>query len=312
MAEATDLDTLLQLLPACRRCRGHKRRCDTQLPACANCTKVGADCVFFDHVSKELLPRTYVASLVDHLRSLETSRESLAPDAASEGTVEAEGPHFFRVRDAFRYLGPRAPLAAKVDAVLKDVKPPRIKEPCLPLQISALSFASEDTHRFLVGKYFDTLQELYPLLDPTLPYWEEFSFSRADLNASECFNLYMVYSIACHCLPGNDCHLVLLSDTFYREALTYADQVTSELTVEALQAVVLLALRSLFDAQSGSLGQQVAFAHRMEVELSTREVVDEHSLLLERLRLAIFCIGTQVNTALDRPSGLSDPVSSIT
>jgi hypothetical protein len=167
-------------------------------------------------------------------------------------------------------------------------------------------------HRFLVGKYFDTLQELYPILDPTLPYWEHPSVSSADLNPSECFNLHMVYSIACHCLPGNDCQLVLLSDTFYREALTYADQVTAELTVEALQAVVLLAVRSLYDPQNGSLGQQVAFAHRMEVELSTREVAEENSLLLERLRQAIFCIGTQVGTALDRPSGLIDPVSSIT
>ncbi|KAI1618602.1 hypothetical protein EDD36DRAFT_414265 [Exophiala viscosa] len=308
MAEATDLDTLLQLLPACRRCRSHKRRCDTQLPVCANCSKVGADCVFFDHVSKELLPRTYIASLVDHLRSLEAARESSTgqiSDSASNETLEAEGQHFFGVGDALRYLGPRAPLVAQVDAVLPKAQP-RIKEPCLPLEIPSSSFASEDTHRFLVGKYFDTLQELYPILDPTLPYLEDPSFSRADLDPSECFNLYMVYSIACHCLPGNDCQLVLLSDTFYKEALTYADQVTAELTVEALQAVVLLALRSLYDAQNGSLGQQVAFAHRMEVELSTREV-DEHSLLLERLRLAIFCVGTQVGTALDRPSGLIDP-----
>jgi hypothetical protein len=187
---------------------------------------------------------------------------------------------------------------------------PRTKEPCLPLQISSLSLTGEDTHRFLVSKYFATLHELYPILEPSLPYLEDPSLSRADLSPSESFILYMVYSIACHCLPGNDCQLVLLSDTFYREALTHADQVTAELTVEALQAVVLLALRSLYDTQHGSLGQQVAFAYRMEVELSTREV-EEHSSLLERLRLAIFCIGTQVGTALDRPTGLVDPVSTI-
>ena len=53
------LEELLTSLPACRRCRANKRRCDTELPSCRNCAKAGIDCVFYDHVLEEDLPRRY-------------------------------------------------------------------------------------------------------------------------------------------------------------------------------------------------------------------------------------------------------------
>ncbi|EXJ90967.1 hypothetical protein A1O1_04074 [Capronia coronata CBS 617.96] len=160
-------------------------------------------------------------------------------------------------------------------------------------------------HQFLVSKYLSTIHGLYPVLDPAMPFLTECPTSLTDMPTSELFMLHMVYSIACHCLPGNDRQLVLLSDTFYREALVHAEKITAELNVEALQAVLLLALRSLFDAQNGSLGQQVAFAYRLEVELGAREV-EESTPALQQLRESIFCIGNQVATALDRPSGLTE------
>lgn len=163
-------------------------------------------------------------------------------------------------------------------------------------------------HHFLVSKYFETLHGLFPVVDRELPYLKEPPTSISGLFPSESFMLNMVYSIACHCLPGNDRQLVLLSDAFYREALVHVEKITAELSLEALQAVMLLALRSIFDAQNGSLGQQVAFAHRLEVELSAREV-DESAPELQQLRTSIFCIGNQVASALDRPSGLVESVS---
>lgn len=53
-----NMDELLSSLPACRRCRLNKRRCDTQLPSCRNCSKAGTECIFFDHVAGEDLPRS--------------------------------------------------------------------------------------------------------------------------------------------------------------------------------------------------------------------------------------------------------------
>lgn len=149
---------------------------------------------------------------------------------------------------------------------------------------------------------------MYPILDPESPLFTDPHLRQTESSPFEAFALNIVYSISCHCLPGNNTQLVLLSDTYHREALTHADKVTAELNLEALQAVNLLALRSLFDSQTGSLGQQVAFAHRLEMELSAREV-EETSQALSALRATTYCVGNQMSTALDRPSGLVEPVS---
>ena len=50
---AVQLDELLSALPACIRCRAAKRRCDTRVPSCENCSKAGVDCIFYDHVRKQ-------------------------------------------------------------------------------------------------------------------------------------------------------------------------------------------------------------------------------------------------------------------
>lgn len=74
-----DLETLLTALPACKRCRKNRRRyrltcnpkyaclsdhlflrCDTELYSCNNCTKAGVECIYYDHVLREELPRRYV------------------------------------------------------------------------------------------------------------------------------------------------------------------------------------------------------------------------------------------------------------
>ncbi|EXJ92803.1 hypothetical protein A1O3_01357 [Capronia epimyces CBS 606.96] len=314
--KVADLDAVLQLLPACRRCRRNKRRCDIRLPACLNCSRVGAECIFFDHVSKELLPRTYIASLVDHLRALEATSASAtagatagaspsAPTSTSTSTslTRPAEHHFIHVHGAYRYLGVRAPLAVQDDRIVISSPELRANATCPPLVVPPQSLMGSGMHQFLVSCYLETLHGLYPVLDAALVYLTEPPTSLSDLAASESFMLHMVYSIACHCLRANDCQLVLLSDSFYREALVHAEKITAELNLDALQAVLLLALRSLFDAQNGSLGQQIAFAHRLEVELGAREV-EESTPALQQLRASIFCIGNQVASALDRPSGL--------
>jgi hypothetical protein len=53
----TDLNTLIQSLPACRRCRDCRRGCDTVLPKCRQCAKANVDCIFYDHGKNQNLPR---------------------------------------------------------------------------------------------------------------------------------------------------------------------------------------------------------------------------------------------------------------
>lgn len=215
---------------------------------------------------------------------------------------------FVHVRGSTRYLGGRAALLAHSDHVLTTYHIPTSNRLSLPVQVPSISFTDDGMHQFLVAKYFEILDGPFPVLDRDLSFFRDRAVPIPELAPFESFTLHMVYSIACHCLPGNDSRLLLHSDAFYRQALVHAETVTAEISVQALQAVVLLALRSLFDPQNGSLGQQIAFAHRLEIELSAREL-HEISRTMSRLRSSIYCIGNFVATTLDRPPGLVEPAS---
>lgn len=62
-------------LPACERCKKRKIRCDSLFPACGNCSKAGVDCVTRDRVLGRMVPRSYVTSLDQTIRSFEEGND---------------------------------------------------------------------------------------------------------------------------------------------------------------------------------------------------------------------------------------------
>jgi hypothetical protein len=55
-----DFDSLaaaLKMLPSCQKCKKGRRRCDTNLPACNRCKRLGIECLFYDHNVEQVLPR---------------------------------------------------------------------------------------------------------------------------------------------------------------------------------------------------------------------------------------------------------------
>ncbi|KAI1609779.1 hypothetical protein EDD36DRAFT_55877 [Exophiala viscosa] len=77
----SDSDTLaktLKTLPSCQRCKKGRRRCDTLLPACSRCRRAGVECLFYDHNLEQVLPRSYVKSLITSLAKLKQQKAALA------------------------------------------------------------------------------------------------------------------------------------------------------------------------------------------------------------------------------------------
>jgi len=62
----------MKTIPACRRCRQRKSRCDTLLPSCAPCRNAGIDCVYIDPRTKEHFSRQHICDLESELRGLES------------------------------------------------------------------------------------------------------------------------------------------------------------------------------------------------------------------------------------------------
>ncbi|KAJ5967406.1 hypothetical protein N7501_003654 [Penicillium viridicatum] len=55
---------------ACNRCRARKHRCDQRLPRCESCEKAQVRCVGYDPLTKQEVPRSYVAFLESRVNYL--------------------------------------------------------------------------------------------------------------------------------------------------------------------------------------------------------------------------------------------------
>ncbi|KAJ0420496.1 hypothetical protein BJY00DRAFT_323754 [Aspergillus carlsbadensis] len=280
VAQTDTLDELLQLLPACTRCRAIRKRCDTLLPACANCSKSGLQCTFHDSVSKEVLPREYATAAA---KARQNGNCEPTPPPAPIRTTGSLVP----VRDSYQFLGKHAPLSAAVaiprlqhQSAAQDVS-----SACPPLHILPQTLIDDTLHEFLVGRYITAVHNAFPVFDDQPQLFLRSLRESSEPSPWQTILLKMVYSIACHCVPANDTRLLYISDAIYQEAVIYIESLMKDHRFEALQAIVLLAIRSIFDAKTGSIGQLVNFSHRLEVELSSHNI-PEMIPALKRLRSA--------------------------
>ncbi|KAF2634640.1 hypothetical protein P280DRAFT_474515 [Massarina eburnea CBS 473.64] len=217
-----ELESLIQSLPACKRCRDCRRGCDTFLPKCRQCTKAGVECIYHDHGRDKYLSRSYIAELVDHVRRI-SARNNPSP-AASSGTpqeaasaapaasavsVKAESvastapeahqhyEHYFAsAGNSYRYLGSESCL----------IRSPRLQGLTLSVPLEEddddylLSFSQTPAKSYeMVEVYLESIQPLYPILDTSARYL--LRQLPSELTEVELFNLNMVYSIACHVMP---------------------------------------------------------------------------------------------------------------
>ncbi|KAF2736214.1 hypothetical protein EJ04DRAFT_551446 [Polyplosphaeria fusca] len=336
-ASHLDLDALIASLPACKRCRDCRRGCDTLLPKCRQCTKAGVECMFYDHGRNTLLPRTYIAQLVDEVRRLSASHLPSPAETASTlqatpsavktpSTAKAESVasdqnhfdhHFAYAGGSYRYLG--------ADSCL--VKSPRLQ----PAGVSSPDMDEEDWAAVnsepalgtfeLVELYLDAVQPMYPILDLSLRFLQPELPS--DLTPPEIFSLNMIYTIACHFYPGTNanylpsgklsfhharfCRYRLYGQQFFDEATKYLEASTVETTIATLRAVLLLAVNSLFDPKSGNIGQQVALAARLALNLEKQDLSPEDTTLLRNMQATIFSIENEIASTLDRPATFPEP-----
>ncbi|KAF1917302.1 hypothetical protein BDU57DRAFT_537000 [Ampelomyces quisqualis] len=322
MASATDtkppalnLDVLIQALPACKRCRDCRRGCDTLLPKCRQCTKAGAECMFFDHGRNELLPRSYISELVDHVRRLSPrSDPSPATSAATPDDTNATNyilktesdpietslhyeHHFAYAGHDYRYLG--------ADSCL--LRSPRM-QPRKILSPMALDDDDDDWHLTwkkssakeweLLDLYLEVIQPVYPILDRSMPVGRYLVEDvPPDLTPTEIFTLNMIYSISCYILPNtgkkhdpqhawqssgrlsyhqaNSLKYRALATEFYSKAMEHLEAATMDPNMATLRAVLLLAIHSSFDPKSGNSGQQIALAARLAFDLEQKGEVQE-------------------------------------
>uniref|UniRef100_A0A8H7KDK4 Xylanolytic transcriptional activator regulatory domain-containing protein n=1 Tax=Bionectria ochroleuca TaxID=29856 RepID=A0A8H7KDK4_BIOOC len=153
--------------------------CDSQLPACANCTKGESECTFRDEAVQEDIPRSYIQSLNDRIHELESqiSLHQQRPQCSNSSVTSSDQPlHVYAP-------GPGSDLnldlsfpslitmttfeTLQVAHDLSDLEIPSELEATLPnpppLERSALS---PFILRSLLGRYNRYVHSQYPILEP--------------------------------------------------------------------------------------------------------------------------------------------------
>ncbi|KAF2107975.1 hypothetical protein BDV96DRAFT_692949 [Lophiotrema nucula] len=78
-----DLAAALTSLPSCSRCRRRRIKCDSLLPACANCEKSSEPCEYPDHVLDQPISREHLASLTARYDELMAIKAELSANSST-------------------------------------------------------------------------------------------------------------------------------------------------------------------------------------------------------------------------------------
>jgi hypothetical protein len=290
---------------------------------------------------------SYISELVDRVRNLSSGHAS---PAASVGLVDhgafathvktdffaSELPryehHFAQAGNSYRYLGAESCL----------LKSPRlhaahqVRSEQTDEELDDWHYNNKDSPEKqyeLMQLYLETVQPIYPILDPSLRYLGPELPS--DLTSTEMFSLYMIYSIACYILPNtrkkqppdncsnprgrltyhqaNSIRYRALATQYFADAMEHLELATMEPNIDTIRSVLLLAINSSFDPIAGNIGQQIALAGRLASDLESKRVLHELEPddveLLRAMHMTIFCLENQIASTLDRPALFPEPVS---
>jgi hypothetical protein len=243
---------------------------------------------------------------VDHVRSIGAHTTSPATRSIGDESLPRKADHIYaETNGTYRYMGAQAclntPSVTREDDLL-EVNPCQF---ALNLDLSLpLPTVDGRTHLHLMQAYTTAVDTFYPLLTD-----REHSLGSdlATSSAADRFTLFMVYSIACRLTPNSAERWHILGHCCYKEAMSLLDSCTAEADSITLKSVLLLAIHALLLPKSGNLGQQIALASRLAIEIGTQDLSPTETANLENMHSTIFCLENAMSSTLDRPATFHEP-----
>lgn len=261
---------------------------------------------------------SYIASLVDYLERGKDLSGTVPDRPHRLGTTESreisgDRQHYFAFsKGAYRYLGPQSLL------LQVQLHEGGVNEPNQPRELEFPSHTATNTgviapelQRYLLRLFFDSIHQVYPILDPSLPWLSLDTVACMNPPPNQAFVLQMLYAIACHCDQVHSAALVPLASSAHARALRYIEKATAEPSISTLQIAVLLVLYTLFDPTSGNVSQQLGFAVRLAIDLAAADS-DEQISTLSILHKVIYCLENHFCSVLVRPATLQEPSTPLT
>ena len=131
------------------------------------------------------------------------------------------------------------------------------------------------------------------------------------------FRISMMCAIAYANTARHQQHHADLSARFYGQALKYVDRVTSDVTVAALEALMLLIIHSLFFPRQGDVWKLLDFACRLSIELGFHaESISlsgqvTNRTVKQKMFWSLFTIERTVAHIFGRPSDLPEDIVTV-
>jgi hypothetical protein len=174
----------------------------------------------------------------------------------------------------------------------------------------------------LLGYYKSSLNTIYPFVDEaTLQADLEVYLEHQPLGgrlhgkaAYQYFRISMICAIACANKSRHMRHLVASDDDFYAEGLKHVESVTSEMSGDSLQALLLLIVYCLFHPRKGDIWKLLDYACRLSVELGYHTelpMYDETSKDMSLRRSTFWSLYTLeriIGQIFGRPSDLPEQI----
>lgn len=259
---------------ACVRCRQRKTKCDPTLPACEPCARSGSHCEYYDSTKNRIVSRTYITSLQDTVRRLQTELKSLEteedyePD--HESMARAPGLVKFNENDESRFLGPSSGIAVTrfvmdfarrnasrktirdvvTDQAAQEIKEKNTAESTKPTSkvyplissVAAPNLPNRSLMEQLLNIYMVKAQYMLPLLhEPTFRNAVDLVYDGSP-DATLNFQVRMVIAISMQKL---DTQYAGLADSYYLAALPYLSESIQRKDISTLQSMALMAQYSL-------------------------------------------------------------------
>jgi hypothetical protein len=242
-------------------------------------------------------------------RSAVATSNSTADVHSSFAKREQEADHVFSYANgSYRYLGGRSGLAAAID-ILEDRDLKELSVPPVDLELM-LDETKIRPHIYAhMGQiYLTKIEPFFPLLDDSLRDLVLTPLANSSTSLQK-FILFMIYSISCQLMRSPNEHRWLsLGECFRKQAMSLLEVCTSEPTISTLRVILLLAIYTLIEPKEGNIGQQIALASRLAIDLASHDLNRENAASLQQMYTVIFCLENEVATSLDRPTTFPEPV----
>ena len=282
---------------------------------------------------------------IQHERNASITSANLDPPTNDWGTYTSDlsfDKHFIIEHanpTCWQYLGSSSPYALVVEVLVHaqaklgpmvhhpDYAGPEFwlnaqsTEVAEPLQPRATPSRAEV--QMLIDLYMSTTNIMMDFFDPEDMTYEIDTYLRHHgsnvkyLTGKEAYQYFRVAMI-CAIASANKARHHSVYDTesmaYYTEGLQCVEEVTSDVTCDALQALLLLILFTLFQPRKGDLWKLLDFACRLSVELNYHtepndEYEDEKSRRRRRgIFWGLYCIERTIGQHLGRPSDLTEEI----